>query len=295
MKQFDQTLLNRLGITLPDADMKELCSLLTTTHEIRIGEHMSQGLTDAQLCEFEALIDAQDDEAIAQWLDENRPDYQEIIEEEFEILLQEVRENARHIMEAVPPHLSAQEIKKGQVISLGRWPENHPLQWKVLEADRAGCTALLLCTEVIELEEFQPGDKDPSWPQSHMRAWLNGTFLRGAFREREQRYIRKCALSTPGDEKTLRHSDSVFLLSRQEVEIYLKNKSDRRSPASAHAEAQGVSVYGDLGRCYWWMRSGSRERACAVSDEGNMVSTRGVLTDYPGVGLRPAIRIRLQR
>ena len=105
MKQFDQTLLNRLGITLPDADMKELCSLLTTTHEIRIGEHMSQGLTDAQLCEFEALIDAQDDEAIAQWLDENRPDYQEIIEEEFEILLQEVRENARHIMEAVPPHL----------------------------------------------------------------------------------------------------------------------------------------------------------------------------------------------
>ena len=295
MKQFDRKTLSGLGITLPETDMEALCRLLTETLELRVGEQMSRRLSDDLMDEFDRVIDAGDDDAVAQWLEEYLPEYSAIIDGECQRLLQEVRDNALAVMEAVPPHFSASEIRKGQELTFGRWPADHPLRWTVLDADRAGRTALLLCTEAIELEEFQPGDKDPGWPKSHMRAWLNGTFLFSAFRERERRCICKCALSTLGDEKSLRHSDSVFLLSKPEVEIYLKAKTSRCVPASQHAEEQGVSIYGEQKRCYWWMRSGSSQRACAVTDGGSMVSTRGALSDYAGVGLRPAVRIRMQR
>lgn len=47
--------------------------------EVRIGERVADGLTNAELDEFERLIDEGDDEAVETWLVEHRPDYFDII------------------------------------------------------------------------------------------------------------------------------------------------------------------------------------------------------------------------
>lgn len=80
-------------------DENAFADLMQETLEIRIGEHMSEGLTDDQLDEFEYMLDHDTpDEEIAEWLDEYCPNYRDIISEEEAKLKQEVLENRSRIV-----------------------------------------------------------------------------------------------------------------------------------------------------------------------------------------------------
>lgn len=57
--------------------------------ELRVGLKLSRGMSEAKLSEFEALVDAGDDNAPAAWLARNVPNYPEIVATEIMAIVNE--------------------------------------------------------------------------------------------------------------------------------------------------------------------------------------------------------------
>jgi hypothetical protein len=57
--------------------------------ESRVGARLTIGLFDAQLDEFEALVDADNEDGASQWLTDHVPHYPQIVAEEFDRLVGE--------------------------------------------------------------------------------------------------------------------------------------------------------------------------------------------------------------
>lgn len=82
--------------TLPTDEFQSLAAAVYDELELRVGTALSEGLSEAQLSEFEALLDYQENHpeiegvgpALA-WLQDIRPNYQVIVTENTELLLAE--------------------------------------------------------------------------------------------------------------------------------------------------------------------------------------------------------------
>lgn len=75
MFQLDDKFLQDLGLDqLPEEQKKAFLEHIYSELELRVGTKLSDGLSDAQLEEFEAIIDGNSD-TIAAWLEANAPDY----------------------------------------------------------------------------------------------------------------------------------------------------------------------------------------------------------------------------
>lgn len=78
----DPALRTQLGVNLPglsDDDLHKLAVEVRPELELRAGTALSDGLSDAQLAEFEHLMNNGDDEGCAAWLATNRPDNQAVV------------------------------------------------------------------------------------------------------------------------------------------------------------------------------------------------------------------------
>ena len=60
--------------------------------ESRVGKRLSAGLSDAQLTSFEVLLDADDNEGAARWLNTHVPRHPQIVAEESDRLIGEAVE-----------------------------------------------------------------------------------------------------------------------------------------------------------------------------------------------------------
>ncbi|MCR4753611.1 MAG: DUF5663 domain-containing protein [Candidatus Saccharibacteria bacterium] len=138
MFKFDNRFLDSVGLAdLPDSQKEAFLQYAQDQLEIRIGESMSESLNDDQLSEFERIIDndpatlqglldsygdyqndeiyqtlkrntgAQDGDAnllsdfvTAKWLNQNCPQYQQIIKESLTDLQNEIREQKDAILAA---------------------------------------------------------------------------------------------------------------------------------------------------------------------------------------------------
>lgn len=138
MFKFDNRFLDSVGLAdLPDSQKEAFLQYAQDQLEIRIGESMSESLNDDQLGEFERIIDndpatlqglldsygdyqndevyqtlkrntgAQDGDAnllsdyvTAKWLNQNCPQYQQIIKESLTDLQNEIREQKDAILAA---------------------------------------------------------------------------------------------------------------------------------------------------------------------------------------------------
>ena len=75
MYKFDDNFLESVGLGSMPAEQKEaFLQYAQDQLEVRIGEKMSEGLTEAQLDEFEKIID-KDKATIDKWLQNNGDDY----------------------------------------------------------------------------------------------------------------------------------------------------------------------------------------------------------------------------
>lgn len=75
MFQLDDKFLKDVGLDgLPDEQKKPFLQHLYNELELRVGTRLSDGLSDAQLEEFEAIIDRKDD-SVKQWLRANVANY----------------------------------------------------------------------------------------------------------------------------------------------------------------------------------------------------------------------------
>ena len=136
MYQFDESFLDSVGLSgMPEEQKQSFLQYAQDQLEVRIGEKMSKGLSDDQLDEFERIIDndeatvqkwladlgdykndetykklldgSEDEEdspqfladyVTAKWLDQNCPQYQDIIKESIEGLQAEISSQKEEIL-----------------------------------------------------------------------------------------------------------------------------------------------------------------------------------------------------
>jgi hypothetical protein len=99
MIKLDDNLLAELGLqNLPPEEKKALLKHIYETLEMRVGTTLASRMTDAQLDEFEAFINQNDEAGALRWLESNFPNYKDVVAQEFEMLKGEVRQAAPQIL-----------------------------------------------------------------------------------------------------------------------------------------------------------------------------------------------------
>ncbi|MCB9819849.1 hypothetical protein H6796_00865 [Candidatus Nomurabacteria bacterium] len=77
MFRLDDQFLQDIGLgDLPEEQKKPFLQHIYSELELRVGTRLSDGLSDAQLEEFEQIIDRKQDK-IAEWLSQHAPNYQQ--------------------------------------------------------------------------------------------------------------------------------------------------------------------------------------------------------------------------
>ena len=92
-----EDVLTAAGVNLEGKDLETFLTHLNDTLEERIGTEITNVLSDNKLKELIALQDQGDDETTGEWISENVPDLQQIAEDERDILLGELVDNADKI------------------------------------------------------------------------------------------------------------------------------------------------------------------------------------------------------
>lgn len=96
--EFDDKFLQEMGLSaMPEQEKQDFLNYVQEELEVRIGERISKGLTEAQLNEFDTITTQA--EATA-WLEKNRPDYREIVTRTIEELKAEIRANRAKLVGA---------------------------------------------------------------------------------------------------------------------------------------------------------------------------------------------------
>ena len=96
MATIDTNWLSECGIPvdeLPEEDVQTLLARANSELELRVGDTLSQNLTDEQISAFETVL-AGDGDTVA-WLEENYPGYPRVVETQFQGLTEEIK-NSPH-------------------------------------------------------------------------------------------------------------------------------------------------------------------------------------------------------
>lgn len=93
---FDEKFLQEMGLSaMPEDQKQQFLDYVQSELELRIGERISKGLTPEQLSEFDAIADQAE---ATKWLEQNRPDYREIVTRTINELKEEIRANRNRII-----------------------------------------------------------------------------------------------------------------------------------------------------------------------------------------------------
>lgn len=99
MFKLDDNFLKEIGLgELPEDQKSLMLRDIYETLELRVGMKLSEQMTEAQLDEFEGLIDKKDDALAFKWLETNFPNYKEIVSGELTKLKEEVAASAPQIL-----------------------------------------------------------------------------------------------------------------------------------------------------------------------------------------------------
>lgn len=99
MFQIDDKFLESLGLgSLPKADKENMKAHIYETLEMRVGMTLASQMTEAQLDEFEALMNKNDEEGALRWLETNFPNYRQVVASELDKLKEEVKAAAPQIV-----------------------------------------------------------------------------------------------------------------------------------------------------------------------------------------------------
>jgi hypothetical protein len=92
MFQIDENFLISLGLgAMSPEDKESFISYLSEELELRVGTELSKNLSDEQLEQFEKVAESDGQGATASWLEQQCPDYKDVVKREFEKLKQEIQ------------------------------------------------------------------------------------------------------------------------------------------------------------------------------------------------------------
>ena len=94
--EFNDEFLQEMGLSaMPENQKQEFLDYIQEELEVRIGERISKGLTEVQLNEFDLITDQAE---ATKWLEQNRPDYREIVTRTIEEMKAEIRANRNRLI-----------------------------------------------------------------------------------------------------------------------------------------------------------------------------------------------------
>lgn len=87
--EFDEKFLQEMGLSaMPEGQKQAFLKYIQEELEVRIGERISEGLSEVQLNQFDLITDQAE---AAKWLETNRPDYREIVDRTIAEMKEEIR------------------------------------------------------------------------------------------------------------------------------------------------------------------------------------------------------------
>lgn len=89
--------LEEAGITLEGRDIEALLNHLNDNLEERVGAEITESLSDEKLEELVSLQENASDDEVANWIEANVPELQQIVQDEIDIIIGELAENAEDI------------------------------------------------------------------------------------------------------------------------------------------------------------------------------------------------------
>lgn len=96
--EFDDKFLQEMGLSaMPEDEKQKFLDYIQEELEVRIGERISRGLTEAQLNQFDMITDQAE---ATKWLEVNRPDYREIVTRTINEMKEEIRANRARLVSA---------------------------------------------------------------------------------------------------------------------------------------------------------------------------------------------------
>ncbi len=197
-------------------------------------------------------------------------------------------------------------LSAGDEVTFGKYHYHngvakYGIEWVVLEADDE--SVLLISKYVLDVKKYHSKHTSVTWETSDLRAYLNGDFLAAAFSPAEQKHIMTVKLENPDvpSQGTLGGKDTedmVFILSNVEAEKYLVGKDYAYGIPTPYVNSVGVYLdeEGNTGRCWYWLRSpGSSQSTVSKIEYDGTVNYRGTMVDYSKYGVRPAIRVTVEK
>ncbi|MEI8187318.1 MAG: DUF5663 domain-containing protein [Candidatus Saccharibacteria bacterium] len=101
MIKFNDELLTELGLSqLSEEEKTKMKSHIYETLETRVGFRLAGSMSDEQLNDFEGYINRKDEAGAFKWLEDNFPNYKDVVAEEFEKLKNEIKQVAPQILES---------------------------------------------------------------------------------------------------------------------------------------------------------------------------------------------------
>ncbi len=89
--EFNDNFLQEMGLSeMPDDQKQRFLDYVQEELEVRIGERISEGLSEVQLNQFDLIADQAE---ATKWLEANRPDYRNIVASTIAEMKDEIRAN----------------------------------------------------------------------------------------------------------------------------------------------------------------------------------------------------------
>lgn len=101
MITLDGEFLAGLGLgALPPDDQRSLLSAIYQQLELRVGMRLTGRMSPEELQDYEAVLDAGDDDRVRAWLQLHAPDYRQLVRKVLDEQMVELRQRRAEILEA---------------------------------------------------------------------------------------------------------------------------------------------------------------------------------------------------
>ena len=191
----------------------------------------------------------------------------------------------------VDPKLT-EDLNVGDTFFFGSYEQDNntangpeDIEWVILQKEVG--SVLAISTQALDSQRFHKTAGNVAWRNASVRTWLNQDFYNAAFDAEEQARI------IPEKVDTLAGKDKVFLLSRDEAEVYFPTAAERQCVATAYAVSRNAYVNAKTGGSWWLLRTAGTQPGCvmSVNSDGTMDYAGGTVQSDKGT-VRPAMWIR---
>lgn len=175
-----------------------------------------------------------------------------------------------------------------------------PITWTCI--DEKDGMILLLANEAIDCKMYNNKHVSTTWADCDLREWLNSEFINIAFSDEEASCIWYSDIVNEDNNTGLVDGgintiDQIFILSHEELDMYLPDDNSRLCFPSEYAVENGCwtsSFKSSLGCSSYWVRNPglAQVRAVYVYLNGTIIND-GDFVNQTFVGVRPAMWVKI--